>query len=81
MARRSTAGVTELLAKVVETTAPSILATTTGSPEIRPRSPASRVILLRQTQRSRHVASLWHRPRRPKEPAKALKVISQLART
>jgi hypothetical protein len=81
MARRSTAGATEHLAKVVETTAPSILATTTGSPEIWPWSPASCIILLGQTQRSWHVASLWRRPRRPKEPAKALKVISQLART
>jgi hypothetical protein len=66
---------------VVETIAPSILATTTGSPEIQLRSPASCAILLGQTQRSRHVASLWRKPRRPKEPAKALKVISQLART
>jgi hypothetical protein len=45
MAQRSTAGATELLAKAVETIAPSTLATTTGSPEIQLRSPASRVIL------------------------------------
>jgi hypothetical protein len=80
MAWRSTVGATELLTKVVETIAPSILATTTGSPEIWLRSPASRAILLGQTQRSRHAASLWRKPRQPKEPAKALKVISQLAR-
>jgi hypothetical protein len=80
MARRSTARATELLAKVVETIAPSILVTTTGSPEIRLRSPASRAILLGQTQWSRHAASLWRKPRRPKELAKALKVISQPAR-
>jgi hypothetical protein len=81
MARRSAAGATELLAKLVETIAPSIQATTTGSLEIRLRSPASHAILLRQTQWSRCAASLWCKPRRPKEPAKALKVISQLART
>jgi hypothetical protein len=66
---------------VVETIAPSIQATTTGSPKIRLRSPASRAILLGQTQRSRRAASLWCKPPQPKEPAKALKVISQLART
>jgi hypothetical protein len=79
MARRSIAGTTELLAEVVETTAPSILATTASNPEIRLRSPASLAILLGQMQRSRHAASLWRKPRWPKEPAKALKVISQLA--
>jgi hypothetical protein len=57
MARRSTAGAIELLAKAVETIAPSILATTTGSPEIRLRSPASRVIPLGQTQWSRCAAN------------------------
>jgi hypothetical protein len=81
MAQQSTAGATKLLAKVVETIAPSTLATTTGSLEIRLWSPASRAILVRQTQQSRHAASLWCKPRRPKEPAKVLKVISQLART
>jgi hypothetical protein len=81
MAWWSTAGATELLARAEETTAPSILATTTGSPEIRLRSPAARAILRGRTQRSRHAASQWRKPRRPKEPAKALKVISQLART
>jgi hypothetical protein len=35
MAQRSTAGATELLAKAVEITAPSTLATTTGSLETR----------------------------------------------
>jgi hypothetical protein len=58
MARWSTARATELLAKAVETIASSILATTTGSPEIRLRSPASRVILLGQMQWSRRTASL-----------------------
>jgi hypothetical protein len=58
MARRSTTGATELLAKAVETIAPSILATTAGSPEIWLRSPASRAIILGQMQRSRHAASL-----------------------
>jgi hypothetical protein len=81
MARRSTARATELLAKAVETIAPSILVTTTGSPEIWLWSPASRAILLGQTQWSRHAASLWRKPRRPKEQAKALKVISQPAHT
>jgi hypothetical protein len=37
----------------VETTTPSILATIAGNPEIRLRSPASRAILLGQTQQSR----------------------------
>jgi hypothetical protein len=31
-------------------------------------------------QRSRHAESLWRKPRRLKEPAKALKVISRPAR-
>jgi hypothetical protein len=65
----------------METIAPSIQATTTGSLEIWLRSPASRAILLGQTQQSRRAASLWCKPRQPKEPAKALKVISQLACT
>jgi hypothetical protein len=81
MARWSTTGATELLAKAVETIAPSILATTTGSPEIWLRSPASRVIPLGQTQWSRGAANLWRKPSRPRELAKALRVISQLART
>jgi hypothetical protein len=50
MARWSIAGATELLAKAVEITAPSTLATTTGSLETRLRSPASCVTLLRWTQ-------------------------------
>jgi hypothetical protein len=65
----------------VETIAPSILATTAGSPEIRLRSPASRAILLGRTQRSWHAASLRRKPRRLQEPAKALKVTSRPART
>jgi hypothetical protein len=81
MARPSIAGATELLAKAVETITPSILDTTTGSPEIRLRSPASRVIPLGQTQQSRHAANLRRKSSRPREPAKALRVISQLART
>jgi hypothetical protein len=81
MAWQSTARATELLAKAVETITPSILATTTGSPEIRLWSPASRVILLGQTQQSWCAASLWCKPNRPREPANALRVISQLART
>jgi hypothetical protein len=81
MARQSIAGATKLLAKAVETIAPSILATTTGSPEIRLRSPASHGIPLGQMQRSRHAANLWRKPSRPRELAKALRVISRLART
>jgi hypothetical protein len=45
MARRSTAGATELPAKAVETIAPSSLATTAGNPEIQLRSPVSCAIL------------------------------------
>jgi hypothetical protein len=81
MARQSTAGATELLAKVVEITAPSTLATTTGSLEIRLWSPASHVTLLGQTRWSRRAASLRRQLSRLRELAKALKVISQLART
>jgi hypothetical protein len=81
MARRSTAGATELLAKAVEITAPSTLATTTGSPETRLRSPTSHVTLLGRTWWSRRVANLRCQLSRLREPAKALKVISQLART
>jgi hypothetical protein len=65
----------------VETIAPNTVATTAGNPEIRLRSPASRAILLGQMQRSRHAASLWHKQRQLQQPAKALKVISRLART
>jgi hypothetical protein len=65
----------------VETIAPSILATTTGSPEIQRRSSASRVTLLGQMRWSRRAAGPWRKPSRLREPAKALKVISQLART
>jgi hypothetical protein len=64
MARRSTAGATELLAKAVETIAPSILATTAGNPEIRLRSPASRAIPLGQMRWSHHAASLRRKQRR-----------------
>jgi hypothetical protein len=64
----------------VEIIAPSIQATTTGSPEIWLRSPTSRVTLLGQMQWSRRAASPRRKPSRPREPAKALKVISQLAR-
>jgi hypothetical protein len=81
MARRSTAGATELLAKAVEITAPSPLATTTGSLETQLRSPASRVTFLGQMRWSRCAASLRRQPSRFKELAKALKVISQLAHT
>jgi hypothetical protein len=81
MAQRSTAGATELLAKAVEITAPSTLATTTGNLEIRLWSPASRVTLLGRTRWSRRTASLRRMLSRLREPAKPLKVISQLART
>jgi hypothetical protein len=81
MARRSTTEATELLAKAVETIEPSTLATTTGSPEIQLRSPASRATLLGRMRWSRRAASLRRKPSRPREPAKALKVINQLART
>jgi hypothetical protein len=64
----------------VETIAPSTLATTTGSPEIQLRSPASRVTLLGQMRWSQRTASLRRKPSRLREPSKALKVISQLAR-
>jgi hypothetical protein len=80
MARWSTAGATKLLAKAVEITAPSTLATTTGSLETRLRSPASRVTLLGRTRWSWRVANLWRQLSRLRKPAKALKVISQLAR-
>jgi hypothetical protein len=65
----------------VETIAPSILATTAGSPEIRLRSPASRAITLGQMWWSRHAANLrrnWHRLL---QPAKAPKGTIRLART
>jgi hypothetical protein len=65
----------------VEITAPSTLATTTGSLEIQLRSPASRVTLLGWMRWSQHTASLRRQLSRLREPAKALKVISQLART
>jgi hypothetical protein len=52
-----------------------------GSLEIRPRSPASRATLLGRMRWSRHTASLRRRSSRLREPAKALKVISQLACT
>jgi hypothetical protein len=81
MARQSTAGATELLARAVEITTPSTLAITTGSLEIWPRSPASRATLLGQRQRSRHAASPRHRTSWLGEPARTLKVINQLART
>jgi hypothetical protein len=81
MVRRSIAGATELLAEAVETIAPSILAITTGSPEIWLRSPASHIIPLGQTQLSWRAENLRRKSSRPREPAKALRVISQLART
>jgi hypothetical protein len=81
MARWGTAGATELLAKAVEITAPSTLATATGSLEIRLRSPASHVTFLGQMRWSRRVTSLRCQPSRLREPTKAPKVISQLART
>jgi hypothetical protein len=65
----------------VEITAPSTLATTTGNLKTRLQSPASRVTLLGRTQWSRRVANLWRQLSQLREPAKALKVISQLART
>jgi hypothetical protein len=81
MARRSTTGATELLAKAVETIAPSILATIADSPKIRLWSPASRAITLGQMRRSRHVASLQRKWRRLQEPAKVPKDTSRPART
>jgi hypothetical protein len=57
MAQRSTAVAIELLVGAEEITAPSILATTAGSPETWPRLPASHAITLGQMWRSRHVAS------------------------
>jgi hypothetical protein len=81
MARRSTVGATELLAKAVETIAPSTLATTASSPEIRLRSPASRAIPLGQARRSRHAASLRRKRCRLQEPAKAPKDTSRPAHT
>jgi hypothetical protein len=81
MARRSTAGATELLARAVEITAPSTLAIIAGSPGTRPRSPASRATPLGWRQQSWHVASRRHRTGRLGEPARALKVINQLAHT
>jgi hypothetical protein len=81
MARWSTAGATELLARAVEITEPSTPAITIGNLEIRPRSPASRATLLGRRQRSRHAAGLQRRTSRLGEPVKALKVINRLART
>jgi hypothetical protein len=69
------------LAKAVEITAPSTLATTTGSLETWLRSPASHVTLLGRTWWNRRVASLRRRSSQLREPAQVLKVISQLART
>jgi hypothetical protein len=76
MARRSIAGAIKLLARAVETIAP-----TAGCPEIRLRSPASRAIFLEWMQWSRHAASQRRKPSRSKELARALKIGSQLART
>jgi hypothetical protein len=81
MAQRSTAKAIELLAGAVEIIAPSILATTAGSLETRPRSPASCAITLGRMWQSRHAASLRRKQRRLLEPAKALKVPGRLART
>jgi hypothetical protein len=80
MARQSTAGATELLAKAVETIAPSTLATIADSPEIWLRSPGSHAIPLSQMQRSRHAASQWRKRRQLQELAKAPKVTGPLAR-
>jgi hypothetical protein len=65
----------------VETIAPSILATTAGSPEIWLRSPASRTISLGQMRWSRHAASLRCKRRRLQELAKAPKDTNWPART
>jgi hypothetical protein len=80
MGQRSTAEAIELLAGAVEITAPSILVTTAGSLETRPRSPVSHAIILGWMWRSRHAASLQRKQRRFQEPAKAPKVPSRLAR-
>jgi hypothetical protein len=69
------------LEKAVEITAPSTLATTTDSLEIRLQSPASRVTFLGRMRWSRHAASLRRQPNQLREPAEALKAISQLTRT
>jgi hypothetical protein len=79
-ARRSIAEAIELQAKAVETTAPSTLATTAGSLEIPPQSPASRATLLGWTWWTRRAASLWRQPSRLRELARALRVIIRLAR-
>jgi hypothetical protein len=81
MVQRSTAEAIELLAGAVKIIAPCILATTAGSLETRPKSPASRAIILGQMWWSRHAASLQHKQRRLQELAKAPKVPSRLART
>jgi hypothetical protein len=81
MAQQSTAEAIELLAGAVEIIAPIILATTAGSLETRPRSPASCAITLDRMWRSRHAASLRRKQRRLQELAKAPKVPSRLART
>jgi hypothetical protein len=81
MAQQGTAKAIELLAGAVEITAPSILATTAGSLETRPRSPASRAITLGRMWRSRHTASMRHEKRWLQEPAKAPKAPSRLAHT
>jgi hypothetical protein len=81
MVRQSIAGATELPARAVETIAPITLATIAGSPEIRQRSPASRVIPLGQMQRSQHAASLRCKRRRFQEPSRAPKATSRPART
>jgi hypothetical protein len=81
MARRSTAGAIELLAKAVETIAPITLATTAGSREILLWSPASCAITLGQMRWSRHAASLQRKRRRLQEPAKAPNDTSQPACT
>jgi hypothetical protein len=78
-AERSTAGATELLARVVETTAPSTPATIAGSLEIWLRSPVSHAICLGLTRWSRHEARLRRMPRQLLEPGTVLKVTSRLA--
>jgi hypothetical protein len=81
MARRNTAEAIELLARAVETIAPSTLATTAGILEIWLRSPASRAITLGQMRRSRHAASLQRQRRWLQEPAKVPKDTNRSART
>jgi hypothetical protein len=79
-AERSTAGATELLARVVEITGPCIPATIAGSLAIQLRSQASRATRLGLMLQSRHGARPWYMPHRLLELYTALRVPSQLAR-